>query len=184
MNESTNKTLFNEAIKTGVILAAVSIIITLIVYIVDVNFLADWKLVIGTIIIAFAIVLYFGKKFRNEELEDGFMTFGEGFKYGFSAFFISSLINMVFMIILYEVINPELPKIITNKALENTEKLMENLGTPSETIDETLEKVESDMEGKFTAIGILSGSWFYVLSSAFLGLIAGAIIKKKKPEFE
>jgi len=184
MEESTNKNLLGEAMKTGVILASVSIILTLLVYIVDANMLADWKLGIGTLIIAFVIVVYFGKKYREEELEGGFMTFGESFKYGFSAFFISGLISMVFTIILYEVIDPDLPKIITDKALQNTEAMMENFGAPSEKIDETIEQMEKDMEGKFTAIGILSGSWIYILSSAFLGSIAGAIIKKKKPEFE
>ena len=183
-SESSNKNLFGEAIKTGVILAAVSIILTMLVYIMDVNLLADWKLGIGTLIIAFVIVVRFGKKFRDEELEGGFMPFGEAFKYSFSAFFISSLVSMVFMIVLYEVIDPELPSIITKKALQNTEAMMENFGAPADSIDETLEQVEKDMDGKFTAMGILSGSWVYIITSAFFGAIAGAIIKKKKPEFE
>lgn len=184
MEESTNKNMLSEAMKTGVILAALSIIITLLIYIIDVTILADWKLGIGILIVAFVIVVRLGKKFRDEELEGGFMEFGEAFKYGFVAFFISSIISMLFTILLYEVVDPELPKIITDQAMENTEAMLENFGTPSETIDETLEQMESDMEGKFTAMGILSGSWIYILTSAFFALIAGAIIKKKKPEFE
>lgn len=184
MEESTSKNLFGEAIKTGVILAAISIIITLLVYIVDANLLADWKLSIGVLVTSFVIVIYFGKKFREETYEGGFMSFGESFKYCFSAFFISSIVSMFFMILLYEVVDPELPKIITNKALENTEAMMESFGAPADKIDETLEQVEADMEGKFTAGGILSGSWVYILTSTFFGAIGGAILKKKKPEFE
>lgn len=184
MEESTEKNLFGEAIKTGAILAAVSIIITLLVYILDVNMLADWKMGIGVLIISFVILVTFGKRYREETYEGGYMSFGDSFKYSFSAFFISSIISMFFMILLYEVVDPELPKIITDKALENTEAMMESFGTPADKIDEALEQVETDMEGKFTASGILSGSWVYILTSAFFGAIGGAILKKKKPEFE
>jgi hypothetical protein len=91
---------------------------------------------------------------------------------------------MFFMILLYEVVDPELPKIITNKALENTEAMMESFGAPADKIDEALDQMESDMAGKFTAGGILSGSWVYILTSSIFGAIGGAILKKKKPEFE
>ena len=164
MEESTEKNLFGEAIKTGVIIA--------------------WKLGLSVLIVSFVILVFTGKKFRDETYEGGFMTFGESFKFSFSAFFISSIISMFFMILLYEVVDPELPKIITDQALENTEAMMENFGAPAEKIDETLAQVELDMAGKFTIGGILSGSWIYIITSAIFGAIGAAIIKKKKPEFE
>ncbi len=184
MEESTEKNLFGEAIKTGLILGALSVILTLLIYIVDVNMLADWKLGIGILIVSVVIVIRFGKKYRDEDSDEGFMSFGESFKFSFSSFFISSLISMVFMILLYNVIDTDLPKLITEKALQNTESMMEGFGMDSDAIDEALIQTEKNMNGQFTTTGILSGSWVYILSSAFFGLIAALFIKKKKPEFE
>ena len=184
MEESTKKTLLGEAIKTGALLGIISIILMMIFYIVDVTMLGGWQLILVSLIISFFIVIKFGKKYRNEETEEGFMAFGEAFKFSFSTFFISSIVVMVFTILLYEVIDPELPKIITDKAMSNAESMLEGLGMDSEAIDEALIQTEKNMEGQFTAMGILSGSWAYIISSAILGAIAAAFIKKKKPEFE
>lgn len=171
------------AIKGGLIIGLISIIITMLMYVIDASLMVDWKFSLGLFIISIFLYVFIGKKYRNEYTE-GFIKFGEAFKFIFIAAICSSILSGFFMILLYNFIDPELPEIITEKVLQNTESMMETFGTPEEAMDEAMEQVEKDMAGKFSISGILSGSWAWLVSAAIYALIAGAIIKKTKPEFD
>lgn len=183
MEEEEKKDRNSEALKTGVILGLLSIIILVLAYIIDITLLGDWKLGIATSVISLSLVSYLGIKFRNEESE-GFMGFKPSFLFSFVAFFVSSVISAAFLILLYEVIDPEAPKILADQAIENTEKMMRGFGAPEEKIEETLEQLEGQMAESFSAVGIMKNSWVYFISSAVLALITGLIIRKSKPDFE
>lgn len=172
-----------SAIKTGAILGIIGIILTQIVYIVDVSMLADWKLSIGSLVIGVVVLVILGKKYRNEHME-GFMSFGQAYGYSFLALITSGLISLFFLMLLYNVIDPEVPEIIVDKALENTESFMRKLGTPDEAIDEAMEQMEKDMPESFTIAGQLKNSWGLLIYAGIFALIGGAIIKKSRPEFE
>lgn len=171
------------AIKGGLIIGLISIIITMLTYVVDVSLMVDWKFSLGLFAVSIFLFVFIGKKYRNEYME-GFIKFGEAFRFIFIAAICSSILSGFFMILLYNFIDPELPEIITEKVLQNTEAMMETFGTPTEAMDEAMEQVEKDLEGKFSVGGILAGSWAWLIAAAFYALIAGAIIKKSKPEFD
>lgn len=173
----------SSAIKNGLILGLIGVIVTMLAYVIDLNLLTSMWFGLSMFALAIILLVVFGKKYRNEHME-GFMSFGEAFKYIFIAAIISMIVSGFFQILLYNVIDPELPEIITEQALKSTEEFMIKLGTPEEAIDEAMKKAEEDLDGKFTTTGILSGSWVWIIISAIYALIAGAIIKKKRPEFE
>lgn len=173
----------SSAIKNGLILGLIGIIITMLAYVIDLNLLTSMWFGLVMLVLAIVVLAVFGNKYRDEQLE-GFISFGDAFKYIFIAALISMIVSGVFQILLYNVIDPELPEIITEQALKSTEEFMEKLGTPAEDIDEAMKKAENDLDGKFTTTGILSGSWVWLIISAIYALIVGAIIKKKRPEFE
>ena len=172
-----------EALRSGLILGLFSIVMTVLIYIISATLLGDWKTGLGIAAISIFLVAYFGRKYRNEE-NDGFMSFKESFLYSYVVLFVSSIVSAAFLILLYEVIDPELPKILSDQAIENTEKMMRNFGAPEEAIEEALEKVENEMPANFSAIGIMKNSWVYFITSAVFALIASLFIKKSKPEFE
>lgn len=171
------------AIKGGLIVGLIGIIMSMLVYVIDVTLMVDWKFSLVSFGISIFLYVYIGKKFRDEHME-GFMKFGEAFKFTFIAGIIGSILAGAFSILLFNIIDPELPEIITEQVLENTESMLESFGTPAEDMDEALEQVEKDMAGQFSVGGILKGSWAWLLAAAFYALIAGAIIKKSRPEFE
>lgn len=171
------------AIRGGLIVGLAGIIMSMLAYVIDVSLMVDWKFSLISFGISIFLYVYIGKKFRNEYME-GFMKFGEAFRFTFIAAIIGSILVGVFSIILFNFIDPELPEIITEQVIENTESMLENFGTPAEDVDEALEKIENDMAGKFSVGGILQGSWAWLLGAAIYALIASAIIKKSKPEFE
>lgn len=183
MEEQDKKDLKQEGLKYGVILGVVAIILTLLVYIVDVTLLVDWKYSISSLVIFMALTVYFGNKFRKQEME-GFMSFGQSYLFSFIVLMMSNLVMALFLMVLYNVIDPEVPDIVIDQTIENTESFLRQLGTDDEKIDEAIEQLEEDMPSNFTPGGILKNSWIYVLTSAFFSLIAGAIIKRSKPDFD
>ncbi|WP_422361527.1 DUF4199 domain-containing protein [Reichenbachiella sp.] len=173
----------SEAIKGGLIVGLISIIIGMITYVIDVSYMASLTYFFLSFALSLFLYSYIGKKYRNDHME-GYISFGDAFKFLFIAGLIGAMLNGVFSIVLFNIIDPELPEILTEHVLENTESLMETFGAPAEDIDRELEKVEKDMDGKFSTGGILKDSWAWPLGAAIIGLICGAIIKKKRPEFE
>lgn len=172
-----------EAIKGGLIVGLISIILTMVAYTIDAGLLVDWKFSLGSFALSIFLYSYIGKKYRDDHLE-GFISFGDAFKFIFIAGIIGAILSGFFSILLFNVIDPELPEILLEQVMKNTESMMESFGAPSGEIDQALEKLETDMASQFSAGGILKGSWAWLLGAALIGLICGAIIKKKRPEFE
>lgn len=172
----------SHAIKSGVMLSVISIVLTLLFYLVDPTLLAKWWLGIGIFVIMLVLVVYFGSQHRKDI--GGFMTFGQGWVYSFQLFVVAGLIGTIFNILLYNVIDPELPEIVGEEILAAQEAMMSNFGMPEDQLEEALEKAREDAYDRFTISGSLIGFLWGLIVYAILSLITGAIIKKKEPELE
>ena len=172
----------NHAIKSGLMIGVILIVITLLLYIIDSTLLAAMWVGIVIFILLMVLVSYFGVQHRKEI--GGFMTFGKAWIYSMQAFVAAGLIVTIFNILLYNVIDPELPSIIADKSVENAESMMQRFGMPEDQMDEALEKARTDTLDRFTVTGSLVGFLWGLIIYAVLSLITGAIIKKKEPEFE
>lgn len=171
-----------SAAQNGLVLGFISIIITMGVYLTDVSFMADWKFGIMSFLIFSAIAVVFGRKYRSEI--GGYISYGNAFKYTFVMLLVSGLISVTFNILLYNVIDPDLPQTVTKAMLENQEKMLRGFGMSDDMIDQTLEQLEIEMPKGFSTMGQIKSSWAIVLSAAFFAAIASIFIKKNKPEFE
>ena len=177
---SEQPTLVNHALKFGVILGVISIVLTMLVYIIDYTIMADWKFGILSFVIYIGFTIYASINYRNEI--GGFMPFGTAFKHGYLVFILSGLVATLFAIVLYHVIDPELPQKITDVTIENTTKMMEGFGAPEASIDEAVEKMKVDMPQNYTLFGHAKTYGIMLIVSAVFALITGAISKKKQPE--
>ena len=183
MEEEINKDRNEEALKLGIILGLFSIVVVVLIYIIDVSILAVWKLNVSLLVISLGVISYMGRQFRDEE-RGGLMSFKESFFYSYIIFFVSSILSASFLVLLYEVIDPEVPRILADVSIENAEKMMRSFGAPEDKIEEAMGPMEEQMLANFSAKGVLKVSWVYILTSGFFSLITGAIIKKKQPDFE
>ena len=172
----------SHAIKTGIILGVINIVLTLLIYIINPTSLAEWWFGLIMLAVALFLVSYLGIQHRNEI--GGFMPFGQGWIYSIQAFVISGLIGTLFNILLYNIIDPELPAIVADQVVENSESMMRNFGMPEDQMDDALDKAREDTLERFTLTGSLTGFLWGLVISAILALITGAIIKKKEPELE
>ena len=172
----------NHAIKSGIMLGVISIVLTLLLYLVDSTLLAQWWVGIGILLISIFLVVYFGIQHRKEI--GGFMPFGKAWIYSIQLLIAAGLISTVFNILLYNVIDTELSGIVANQAVENTESIMRNFGMAEDQMDEALEEARTGTLDRFTVSGLLVGFLWGLIVYAILSLITGAIIKKKEPELE
>jgi hypothetical protein len=176
---STNPSLVNHAVKWGLISAAISIIVTLLLYAIDYTLMVQIKFALFSLVIYLGLVVYAGIEYRK--LEGGYLDFGKAYLHGLIILALSGLVATIFQILLYTVIDPELPAKLVDASIENTRAMMENFGAPADSIDEAIEKAKTDTEARFTMFGLAKGYIWVVVVSAVLALITGLIVKKRQP---
>ena len=171
-----------HAIRSGIIIGVVSILLSLIIYLIDPTLFASLWVLFIFFIVSIGLIIYFGIQHRNEE--GGYLTFGKSWMYSFQAFIVAGIVSSIFRILLFNVIDPELVEIVTDTSIENTESMMRSFGAPAEQIDETIERTRTETPKGLTPVGILKGFLWGIIFYAIFALITGVIIKKKEPEFE
>ena len=89
---------------------------------------------------------------------------------------------MVFIGLLYNVIDTELDEKMKELTLEKTEQMLENFNAPSDQIEETMEAMEKrDFSQTPRSLGI---AWMVsLIFGLFLALIASAFTRKNEPLF-
>jgi len=169
----------HPSVKYGVLGGFVSIIITLVLWFINPDYLLNY---VGTVT-GFLVLIYFmylaGKEAR--ELSGGYIDFGEIFKYLFIAFVIMTLISTVFTYILYNFIDTGMIEREKEMAIKMVEKMAAIIGS-DDALDETIDKIE---EQDFTfSIGKAIQGWvMWLIPGAIIAAIQGAIMKKKDSNF-
>lgn len=177
---SESPTLMQHAIKFGVIMGGIGFVITLLLYAVDYTLLADWKVGLLILCIFIGLIIYAGINYRGQI--GGFIAFGKAFQHAFIALAIAGLIGVLGNMLLYTVIDPELPTKLADAAVEKTAAMMESFGAPEESIDEAVEKMKEDMPSNFGPLGLLKSYLWGLIFYAVIAAISGLIVRKNQPE--
>ncbi len=172
----------NHAIKSGLIIGVIGIILTLVLYIVDPTLFAKWWLMIILGTLNLVLITIFGVKYRNEI--GGLMSFKDAYLYSIITMVLMVLVSTIFSIVLFTVIDPGVSETVADAVADNTESMMRNFGAPEDGMDEAIEKAREDTIDRFTVVGMIKGAGIRVLINLIFCLIIAAIVKKKEPEFE
>jgi Flp pilus assembly pilin Flp len=178
-NEET-PSIYQHAIKFGVYLAVISIAMVSVIYVVDLAIMGTFKFLGLAIITGLGFVIYAGINFRNSI--GGYIPFGQAFIHGIILLLISGLISTGFNILLYHVIDPDLPKNLGEAIITNTEETMRNWGAPEEAIDKAISDMESQMDTQFSVGNLMLGYFKAAIGYAIIALITSLIVRKNKPE--
>ena len=89
-----------NALKLGLIMAAISSLVGLVIYLVDYSILFDWKFSLILFVTNMVIAVLLGRKFLRPADYVG-LSYGEALKYLFVAFLISSVIGSIFQVAVY-----------------------------------------------------------------------------------
>jgi hypothetical protein len=167
-----------SAVRPGIILGLVSLVLTYVAYFIDSSYLASGYFGLVALVLFFALIIYFGKEYRNEL--GGFMTFGAAFNFSFFAILISGLIGLIGSLLLFHVIDPSLPQVLGEITFESQLEMMEKFGaSPDSLAPEVLDDMREASASNFTLLGQLKGFGFGLIAYAIIALILGAILKKK-----
>ncbi len=168
----------HPSVKYGVIGGFASIIITLIIWFINPDYLFSYGAAIGFIVLIYSMYMA-GKEAR--ELSDGYIDFGEIFKYLFIAFVVVSLITTIFDYVLINFIDPSMIERQKEFSIKISEFIASMFGY-EETLDELTESIE-DQELSYTIGTAIQGWIFGMIFGAIIAAIQGAIMKKKDPNF-
>lgn len=171
--------LWSYAIKKGVLLGIGVSSLVIMVYIIDYSFIIHWSFSVSVIIILLTLIVIFGNQYRASG--NGYMTFSKAFQLSFMTLIVSYSCQLVFNILLYTVIDPDLPELITEATISNSEELLRSFGMQQDQIDQQTLRLEKEMPEQFTIFAQLKNSWMMVVVSLVFALIAGAIVKRNEP---
>lgn len=169
-------------IRHGLIFGAVSIILSLLFYLLGADFFSSNMFLISIVSILFAIVYPIVITSQFRKANGGLLTFAHGFRIVFFTLLIGGVLNFLFSLLLYHVIDPEYPKILMEKIMERTAEMMKNFGASEESIQEALDNAKS--RDQYSIPSQVKGFGIGIVIYAAFALLIGAILKKDQPPFD
>ena len=179
-NSTPTPTLMQHAIRWAMIMAAVSVIYTMLLYVIDYTLMVQLKFLFLALAIYIGIAIYAGIDYRKSM--GGFLVYGKAFQHGFLILAVSGLVATLFTLVLYKVIDTELPQKLVDASIENTRVMMEGFGAPEGTIDEAIEKAKESAADQYTVMGIAKSYIVIAIGSAIMALISAIFVRKNQPE--
>lgn len=168
-----------HSIKWGAIFGLILIIISLLIYIVDITIAVSSYISFFWVLVFIGFGIFAGRDFRSKS--GGYLSFKNAFLHALVTFAIGGFIGTIFDFVLYNYIDPEIIPILIDAQMETTMKAMETLGGGStEMMDNMADGIKKGYTLQAQALGFL---WKLVLYS-IAALIVGAINKKKNKEEE
>lgn len=176
--EQTPQSPAQAAIQPGLVMGLITVAITYVAYFIDSSLLASMWLGLIGLVVFFGLIIYFGKQYRSDL--GGFMSFGIAFNFSFVAILISGIISTAGQILLFQVIDPTLPQVLADAALESSLKMMESLGqNPDNMPAEALDAIKESSQQSYSLSGQLKAFGFGLIIYAIIALILAAILKKR-----
>lgn len=166
----------NHAVKNGVIYGLVSVVFTLVLYLIDKTLLSKFMMLT---LVGFAIMIFFMVKSAREEKMDneGILPYGEAVKNTFVVVAIGMLISSLFTFILYNFIDPSLIDMLKDATIETTRSMMEKFGAPEDQIDQAMEQIEdTDMDMSMSKVLVQYAQ--SLIFGLIISLIVSAFVKK------
>jgi hypothetical protein len=180
MEENESPTLFQHALRWGLIVGAISVVLTGIFYAIDYTLLANWKTAILFFALFIGLAIYAGISYRNEV--GGFLAYGKAWQHAFVLMAVSGIISTAFNMVLYTVIDPELPGKLTEVTLETTQAMLERFGMPEDQMDQALEDARKRSANQFSMTGLLMSYGIGLIVYAVLSLITSIFVRRNPPE--
>ncbi len=185
MEESTQSqpeettSLFQHAVRWGLISGIIVVLLTVVYYVVDISLIVNWKVGLLTFAIYIGFAIYAGIQYRG--LEGGYLAYGKAFQHGLVLFAIAALVSTAFNLVLYTVIDPELPGKLADAAVAQTESMLRGFGTPEDAIEEAMDKARGDMENQFSPAGVAKSYLYALIGCAVFALITALFVRKNEP---
>jgi len=165
-----------NGVKYGVIAGLGSIIATLLLYFSDPKIMLNFIQYIGWAIYLFCMV----KSVSDDRTAaGGFISFKNAFQSSFVVFIIASLFTNIFWYILTNMIDPSLPQLQIDMAVEAMDQVVEAGWMDEKMFDAAVAELENP--NNYSLMKILQNYLIGLVGGAIPALIVAAIMKREKP---
>lgn len=165
----------SNGIKFGIITGVVSILITTLLYAIDVElFLSMW---VGLFTFVFYVIMGILVITATKKELKGILSFKESFTTYLISALVGIFISVLFNIILFNFFDPSLKDTLKDLSIKTTVEMLEKFNSPASVINETVKKLEAT--DQFSIVELFKGSLFSIIFSSILGLILAAFLKSK-----
>lgn len=166
------------AVNYGIYLALFLSSITILAYVINLEWLTSMGVGIGL----FIIILIFGiiSIVKTKNVLQGFISFKEAFTSYFTTVAIGMVISAIVSIILFNYVDPDAADYLKEQVILKTTKMMENFGTPQEAIDKAIADIQN--QNQFDLLNQVKSLAFQLVFYAVIGIIIAFILKKNDPE--
>jgi uncharacterized membrane protein YeaQ/YmgE (transglycosylase-associated protein family) len=162
------------ALPYGLILALVTIVISVIVYVMGMTYEQPWWQSLLNFIVMTACIVYGLKAFKNSN--EGFLSIGESLKTGLAIAAIAGVIGSIFTYVFVTFIEPDF--VVNMLEATRIKMIDQNPEMTEEQMKMALGMTEKMMSpGILVAIGMIASLFFGFIVS----LIAGLIMKQNRP---
>ena len=172
------KTVKSIALNYGLYLGIVLILISVAIYAIDLNLMANFWLGIGLLLLIIGMGVFATAKAKSHF--DGILSFKDAFSTYFITTVVGVALSSIFSFVLYTIIDPDAAEEIKKITIEATINMMEGFNAPPETIAKAVEDAEK--VDQFSIGNTLKSLAFGAVFQAVIGLIVGAIMKKSNTE--
>lgn len=176
-----DKTLRDFVLKWGLIIGLVQCSVSLISYLMGLEWMVSFTFALLNILVLIGGPVYCGVLWKKQQ--GGFLDFKNAFLVIFIVFAASGFVLLGYNVLMYTVIDPEIPGQVKEAVIEKTFTMMERFGAPEDSIEKAMEDLEqTDME--YSPSSLIKGYFTSWIWGSIIALIGAAIIKKNKPMFE
>ncbi|POS02084.1 uncharacterized protein DUF4199 [Flavobacterium croceum DSM 17960] len=167
-----------NAINFGLISGAIAVLVTLLMYIINLKLFVNVWIGFGLIGVWIVIGIVLLQKCKKEQR--GVLSFKEGF----TAYFVSALIGIsistLFNIFLFNYFDTQAREIITEHLVDFQVEMLEKFNSPQEQIAEVVQEIKENSQ--FSLKGQVMGFFQALIGAIILGLILAAIFKSRNKE--
>lgn len=168
----------------GSMAALISVILSLVAYIISVELLLGWQLGVAQAILIITTMVVVSRAIRTDE--GGFISFWRVFAHIMISVLCILFASALFNVLLFDVINPNLVDVVLDISLERAEDMMKKFGLEGDLLEETMKETEKEIRKGFTLAGMFKGVIFSSIFWGLIGLIVAATHNKtddSRPNF-
>lgn len=177
--------LYKKAAEIGIICGFAGIAIGVLVYLAGVETTAKWWM--GILIFVAMIVLYvlFALQIKKKAGMK-VISYWQAFFAVMILMAVSSVMYNGFNLLLTRVIDKDYNENMKNAVIQNTAQFMQDMGTPQEQIDQTIDEMIKgfDEQKNVTPKGIIVGLIYSIIWFAVFSFIMAIFVRKKQPVFD
>ena len=168
----------------GGMAALISVILSLVAYILGVELLVGWQLGLAQSVLIITTMIIVSRAIRRDE--GGFISYWRVFQHIMLSMICILCASTLFNYVLFNVINPELVDVVVDISLEKVEEMMVSFGLAGDLLQETLIETEKEIRNGYSLIGSIKGIIFSSIFGSLIALIVSATQYKtdhQKPNF-